>query len=50
MNKYLFIVSLLMISPGCASIQPGETDYVTREDIIAADVMRQMRGQQITEY
>lgn len=50
MSKFIFIASLLMLLPGCASLQPMERDYVTRDDIIAADVMRQMRGQQVTEY
>lgn len=48
MNRYFLITSLLMVLSGCASLQPIERDYVTRDDIIAADVMRQMRGQ--TEY
>lgn len=50
MTRYFFVICLLILLPGCVGLQPDERDFVTSDDIVAADVMRQMRGEQVTEY
>lgn len=43
--KNLLIMAVIGLLAGCANIQPGPTDYVTKEDVDAAQVMREMNGQ-----